>query len=173
MPTGWEWIENSSDEKAYPVRIGTSEDVNAEWGQNRNASFIKQLVRSFELEVVEDGVSHPAEYLMTQMLQTIPGSAASWIEDAYFDTCYSRPVTASGILRCIGRLPKQYTAEWGEDLASEALWQDDPEIRESAIRAFERWGNTRAIDELTLRLEEESEPWLRDYMSEVIADLSA
>ena len=51
-----------------------------------------------------------------------------------------------------------------------ALATDDIEIRDAAVHAAEFWGGAKIVD--VLMSHNESEPWLRDYIREVVDDLA-
>ena len=126
------------------------------------------LRASFEADLFEDGISHPAEEIIGQALQSgeCPDVLA-WLRALCLDTV--QPSFAASVLRCLGRQSDPGTDTWRAGLARAALAIDDVEIRDAAVQAAESWGDSSLEDVL----ESHSEPvtWLQYYIRDVIDDL--
>ena len=55
-------------------------------------------------------------------------------------------------------------------LVRDGLAMDSVEIRDAAIQAAESWGDSELLD--VLRSHSETEPWLQQYILDVIDDLA-
>ena len=132
------------------------------------AQLATRLQVAYEAEPLEDGMDHPAEQIIGQALDSgenkyILGSLKALSLDV------THPNLAASVLRCLGRQTYPGTSLWRTALVRDALTMDNIEIRDAAVQAAESWGdeNMRTI----LELHSEPEPWLRDYISDVIDDL--
>lgn len=128
-----------------------------------------RLLASFEAEPVEDGMDHPAERIIRNVLEN---SENQNVLDLFstFSLNMAHPSFAASVLRCLGRQAHLGTTLWRTELVRDALKMSDIEIRDAAVQAAELWGD----DEIRNVLEQhsESELWLRDYITDVIADMS-
>ena len=55
-------------------------------------------------------------------------------------------------------------------LVRDGLAKNSVEVRDAAIQAAESWGDSELIE--VLKAHSETEPWLRQYLNDVIDDLS-
>ena len=134
----------------------------------RRRQFAIWLQTSFENTPLEDGMDHPAEQFLATMLQsTDERLALKWLMEFSLDS--SRPGFASSVLRCLGRLVPPSTGLWRSELINEALKVDDIEIRDAAVQTVELWEDRDLIS--VLKAHDESQPWLRDYIHDLIEDL--
>ena len=126
------------------------------------------LRASFEADPLEDGISHPAEEIISQALQSgeCPDVLA-WLRALCLNTV--QPSLAASVLRCLGRQSDPGTDKWRAGLVRAALAIDDVEIRDGAVQAAELWAGSNLIDVLNAH----SEPvtWLQYYIRDVIDDL--
>jgi hypothetical protein len=173
----WEGLEhdtfrsstNSTNAPITPLRI--AEDLAIAHNGSAGRQLFYNLLQMLETEAVEDGFTHPVEELLVQHLSDDPDTSRLWIEAAYMGARAQKPSLAAGLLRCIGRLPQSLTLPWAERIAVSSLRHEDVEVRDAAIRAFERWGGPISAYVLQSHLEREPEMWLKEYIEEVIADL--
>ena len=127
-----------------------------------------RLMYSFEEEPVEDGMYHPAEDIIAEALSSEREQhVLSWL--AEFSEDAGRPAFAASLLRCLGRYEHAATESWRIRLVRTGLSIDDVEIRDAAVQASELWGDRGLID--VLEGHHEPEPWLRQYICDVIGDL--
>lgn len=128
------------------------------------------LHAAFDTDPLESGFDHPAESIMAEALQTTERQQAlEWIRAIALDA--SDPSFAASVLRCIGRIERPGTSRWRAGLIADALRLDEVQIRDAAAQAAESWadGNLTGV----FATHEEPEPWLRQYISEVVRDLRA
>ncbi len=133
--------------------------------QNRLAI---SLYSAFEAEPFEDGMDHPADQIIENALRSTRDER---ILEQFGALCLDieRPSFASLVLRCLGRQTDLGNAAWRAGLVRDALAADDIEIRDAAVHAAESWGGAEIADVLIPH--NEPEPWLGDYIREVIEDL--
>ena len=123
---------------------------------------------AFEAEPLEDGMDHPAEQVITAVLDSEdPEVVLRWIRSICLDS--TRPAFAAGVLLCVARLPGVGNAGWRERLVRGGLATDDVEVRDAAMQAAEHWGDPG----LRRTLSAHSEPigWLDEYRRGVMEDL--
>ncbi len=130
--------------------------------------FSNKLHAAFETEPLEDGMHHKAENIIEQALQSDEDERIfDWLKDFSLDD--TQPAFAASILRCLGRQEYLGTSLWRSELVRDALALDDVEVRDAAVQAAELWGDHEILP--VLKSHSEPEPWLRDYISDVIDDL--
>ncbi len=128
-----------------------------------------KLWASFEDNPLEDGMEHPAEGFIAEALQPAKDQRIlDWLRDLCADA--SHPSFAASVLRCLGRHGQVGSASWRVGLVRDGLAMDSVEIRDAAAQAAESWGGSELLD--VLRTHYEPEPWLRQYISDVIDDLA-
>ena len=128
-----------------------------------------ELRASFEDSPVEDGMGHPAERIIAKSLvQAGDQQALHWFRN--FCTDASQPDFAASVLRCLARHDSIGTVSWRADLVRDGLAADSVEMRDAAIQAAESWGDSNLIE--LLRAHSDPEPWLQQYILDVIDDLS-
>ena len=127
-----------------------------------------KLWTSFEDEPVEDGMGHIAEEILDEALRSAKEQQVfDWLKA--FCTDASQPSFAASVLQCLGRLDNVGTASWRVELVRAGLAIDDIEIRGAAVQATESWGGPDLIK--VLKSHTEPEPWLQQYILDVIEDL--
>ncbi len=135
--------------------------------RERNQLLVR-LQATFEAEQLEDGMDHPAERIIGEVLES---TEDQYIFDLFsaFSLDEAHPSFAASVLRCLGRQVHPRTVVWRTDLVRNALRMNNIEIRDAAVQAAELWGD----DEMRNILEQHFEPelWLRDYISDVLAEL--
>ena len=153
---------------APPTTITTTEALIPQ--DALRASLMNRLWAKFEAEPLEDGVSHPAENVITEALAELrTPRALECFRDISLDT--DTPGFAASVLRCLGRQAGLGTEEWRVGLVRAALGADDVEVRDAAAQAAESWGDFGMI----AVLEAHAEPlaWLKDYIHAVVDDMRA
>ena len=127
-----------------------------------------KLHTAFETEPLEDGMHHKAEVIIEQALRSGGDQRIlGWLREFSLDD--TQPVFAASVLRCLGRQEYLGTSSWRSVLVRDALALDDVEIRDAAVQAAELWGDRDILS--VLKSHSEPEPWLQDYISDVIDDL--
>ena len=127
------------------------------------------LYSAFEAEPLEDEMDHPADQIIANAL---PNTRDERILEQFGALCLDieRPSFASSTLRCLGRQTDIGNAAWRAGLVRNALATDDIEIRDAAVHAAEFWGGAEIV--YILISHNETEPWLRNYVREVIDHLA-
>lgn len=99
---------------------------------SQQEKFRNQILSAFEDAPVEDGMTHPAENIITEQLKsTKERFVLDWLEDFSLDTEY--PCFAASTLRCLGRQePPPGTITWRTDLIRDALSINDLEVQDAA-----------------------------------------
>ena len=130
----------------------------------------EKLNAVFDAEPLEDGMEHPAERIIKNTLQTFEGeNTLKFFEKLSFDL--ERPSFSASVLRCLSRQENIGSSPWRASLVKTGLTIDNVEIRDAAIQAAESWGGQATID--ILKSHRDSEPWLQDYIQDVINDLES
>ncbi len=130
-------------------------------------SFSIALSSFLASEPVEDGVSHPAEGLIQDLIEAQPVCALHWIKE-YLDLNV-RPAIAAGAVQCLGRIPFKKVRVIAHDIIAWALSHSSTEVREAAISCIEQWEDPSLIG--LLKKHDDHVPWLNDYSQMVIGDL--
>ena len=127
-----------------------------------------KLFAAFDGDPLEDGIEHPAERIIAAALHN---QESSTIQNTLrsFSLDKEKPAFAASVLRCLGRQTTPGTSSWRVNLMRDALTIEDIQIRDAAVQAAELWGDN-ALSE-TLESHIETEPWLRDYIVEVVESL--
>ena len=143
-------------------------DQQASFEDRERVQLVNKLLTSFEAEPLEDGMDHPAERIIRNLLENRENQ---YVLDLFgtISLDVAHPSFAASVLRCLGRQPHPGTVSWRTTLVRDALTINDIEIRDAAIHAAELWSD----DEMRSVLEQHSEPepWLRDYISDILADM--
>lgn len=126
----------------------------------------RTLLELLHDQPVEDGLTHPGEAVLRGALRNYAAEVRAWLAER---TTSGSAVERASLLRLIGRLPRLQAAPWGYDLVSSALKDDELEVRDAAIKAFELWRGQAALKILGQHVE--SEPWLADHLRRVVEEL--
>lgn len=111
---------------------------------------------------------HKAEDIIGQALRSGENPRIlEWLRAFSLDD--SQPCFAASVLRCLGRQEHLGTSLWRSELVRDTLVLDDVEIRDAAVQAAELWGDREILP--VLKSHSEPEPWLRDYIFDIIDDL--
>ena len=139
------------------------------------SNFRARLIAELKDNPIEDGIEHPAEYVIKEALRTNRGLCLAYVSRIIGEHAQSRPSTAASIIRCVGRFKYVHVGDRGMHIVEDALRDKDAEVREAGIRALEAWGGHAALRMLYHHLSYgcKEEPWLRDYVRQVIADLES
>ena len=129
-----------------------------------------ELRAAFEHEPLEDGVNHPAEEVVERVVRSFGAKGAlELLSTLCLDD--DHPTLGASVFRCVGRCEEPGTEEWRASLVQGGLAAGDVEIRDAAVQAVEHWREPSLAP--LLEAHDESFAWLREYIAEVIADLSA
>jgi len=144
--------------KAWGGPVATSEQT----------ELLDKLLEAFETDPLEDGTNHPAEQIIRKALRfSEDRQIFDWFKNFSLDI--EHPSFAASVLRCLGRQENPGTSSWRAELVHRGLTVDNVEIRDAAVQAVESWGDPELAN--ILKLHHETEPWLREYILDVINDL--
>lgn len=135
-------------------------------------SFKSELISALRAEHIEDGMSHPAEDIIRSAFERSPEVALQWTQSLFVDNYYKRPAIAGAILRLLGRLPYSLAGSTGTLLTIGGLIHQEIQVRDSAVRALESWGESSSRVVLENHVDKEPAPRLAKYIRQVIKDLS-
>ena len=174
-PTVFRWLEIVEEDPLPEVRyakrpafVRRLENVGGRPNLHTGEWLAVRLRATFEANPLEDGKEHPAERIIEEVLGSEENQLAlGWFSTLCLDEAH--PSFAASVLRCLGRQAHPGTVSWRTGLVRDALAMNDIEIRDAAVQAAELWGdqNLRSV----LESHSESEPWLREYIQDVIDGL--
>lgn len=167
------WIDVPPEIQFFPILVdagrfepGAAQRVFFESGEQEQ--FAAKLAIAFESDPLEDGKTHPAEQIIGKALRSSEGQRVlGWLRIFSLDVEY--PSFAASVLRCLGRQASPGTASWRAGLIRTGLNMENAEMRDAAVQAVESWGEQDLVD--VLRTHYEPEPWLREYIQDVVDDL--
>ena len=136
-------------------------------------NFVRQLVQSFDQELLEDGYFHPSQEIIAQGLISSHDSVSQWLLEIYNDNLKANPSLSASLLKSIGRFDFAEVYPWGFMMASLGILENSLEIRGAAVDCLENWSNEQSLEKLKAYVNQEQVPWLRDYISQVIVDISS
>ena len=149
-------------------------DLLAEWQkvaiQSRGRERLADRLRaSFEVDYVEDGKGHTAEEIISEALRSAEDERVlDWLRAYCTDA--TQPSFAASTLRCLGRHDYVGTTSWRVGLLRDTMAMDSVEVKDAAVQAAESWGDSEFVE--VLRSHIEPEPWLRQYILDVVGDLA-
>lgn len=127
-----------------------------------------ELHSAFDDIPLESCVSHPADQIIERALLEYPSdSILEWLMKICLDE--ARPYFSASVLRCLGHQSSLGTGAWRVRLLKDALRTDKLEIRDAAAQTADMWNDKEMAD--VLRSHKEPEPWLRQYIAEVVSNM--
>lgn len=128
-----------------------------------------ELHAAFEAEPLEDGMSHPAELVIEEALQSAEDAPVlDWLKNLCLDVKF--PAFSASVIQCLGRQTDPGDGEWRAELVREALNSDNVQIRDAAVQSAELWDDGNLAD--VLEAHNEDAPWLRKYIEEILKNWS-
>ena len=127
-----------------------------------------RLRTAFDADPLEDGISHPAEQIVREALQSGDDRSRIFAFLRALSVDAEHPGLSASVLRCLSRW-RFGTPAWRAGIVRSALAADDVEMRDAAVQAAESWGGPEMRD--VLRSHVETTPWLRAYLQDVVEDL--
>lgn len=125
------------------------------------------LLDAFEEEVIEDGMYHPAEDIISDAFENHDeAKVLGWIHELVLDT--SRPDLAYSILLCLTHQQPPGTSSWRLHLISGALGSKDIVVRDAAVQVAESWADPALLPVLRAQKDNETATWLKNYLQHVI-----
>ena len=129
-------------------------------------SLTERLSEAFKAQPLADGEEHPADDIISAFLSSDAGKLCP----CELETIVLRGENAdlvAATLQCAARFDLPWSDERKTNLVRNALRDNDVCVRDAAVRAAESWLCPEIVTELERH--QDSEPWLQEYISEVIA----
>lgn len=133
--------------------------------RNRYEAEFLALLRTCEFEYGFDSL---ADTFVETRLRENAFATMYWISLLFFEHL-NDPAVAIGILRVLAHLKYEQAYPLGLSIAITATRHQNHEVQECGIRAFENWGTAdslKVLERLTF-----SEPWIQEYVNQVVGDL--
>lgn len=132
----------------------------------KNTPVFLRMLRDEDLEA---GYSNALDDLVNDLIEKDPIIASVWLNDLYVNY-YSDSKILNAVLFTISRIENQSIRFSLITMAIAGLCHKDLEIRETAIRCFENWGDNSSLKCLKTS-QKDSVEWINDYKKQVIADI--
>ncbi len=158
-------MDNTSSIKE-DISLKKFNQINKDNFHNKYDNVFLRLVRE---ENIEYGYKNALDVLVSELLAIDPIITAQWLSDLYIKHFTDSKVVFS-ILVTISRIKDESIRPSLIIMAISSLKHRDIEVREAAIRTFENWADLASLNTLK-GLNQDSEKWLNDYISQVISDL--
>ena len=126
---------------------------------------ILSMIREQELEY---GYESPAEQFIREKFAESPSVAKEWLGRLFLEY-FDAPDVLVALLHAISHFEYNDIFPTGQMMALAALRHENPEVRESGVRALESWGNSDSLK--VLRAIRFREKWLQNYVEQVVRDL--
>lgn len=161
------------DINIIPVKISLNEELpksktsgNVGYDEFSYEELTTTLINMLQDEVFESGVSTPSEQFVRTYLKQNKHGTMLWLNSVFMKNIRN-PHILIGILHMISHFQFKDVYPTGPTIAGFALARkNELEIWDYAIKAFENWGDIECID--TLEMLHITEPWLQDYVNQVI-----
>ena len=124
---------------------------------------IQWLTSTIETEPVEDGVSHPGESVIAEIVDV---RGADALADMILQI--GAPSLAAAALRLFGRVASP-SAGARQRLIEHGLHSESVEIRDAVVQSVELWKDQDAVH--MLEKHQEPVPWLAEYIRSVVEEL--
>ena len=138
----------------------------------RLAAYREKLTEPF-LATIRDsdfeyGYECAADKFVRERLRENALACKEWLSDLFVKYYHDR-ATVEGIARVVAHLRWDEIQPAGITIALSALQHASVEVREAGIRCFENWATLDCLR--ILRSVHCAEPWLEDYLKQVVSDL--
>jgi hypothetical protein len=133
--------------------------------------FYFQVLSELELEPVEDGIPHPVERIMQDILTKSSQVGRDWVKGSFQQLVEEKKDSAAaGLLQCIGRIKCKALGGIISDLVVQGLAHSNAEVREAAISVVEQLEDKAFVSILSKH--EDSVSWLGRYAKQVLSEIS-
>ncbi|MBI4601335.1 MAG: hypothetical protein HY721_05160 [Planctomycetes bacterium] len=126
-----------------------------------------RLLEVLSGDPLEDGVSHPADGILQDLILEKADAVAIWM-GALLRRGRDASLVAA-MIKCLGRLDPCKVPEWGVPYLEEALRRADIEVRDAAVQALELWATPASF--ATLRRHRDPVPWLQEYVQRLLREV--
>jgi hypothetical protein len=161
----------SSEASGSDSGVGTFIRGAAKARLERIKEFERRFIELARAEHFEYGYAPSTELFTLEFFQKNSSSLCIEALVRMFWSHTSETSTAVAVLNALSALPYDKEFKGGQTLAVAATAIADHEIKEAAIRVFERWGHPEGAEFLSKI--DCPWPWLDDYRNQVIQDLSS
>lgn len=141
-------------------------------GQRRRTNlrgFGVSLINSLRAEPFEEGMAHPGELIIHEMIRRYAVSGPEHLQELFLDL-FDSPSLAASLLKCSSRVQGDYLARVLESMIIGAFRHWDVEVREAGAFAMEVQDRSDMVWLLQKQYEREEIAWLRDYLGQLIRD---
>lgn len=132
----------------------------------RNAS--KEFIKILQEEYFEYGITSKSELFVLNKLNSDLLITKNWINSVFIENYHKNEIIV-GLLRVISRVDPTLINPEGQVIAMACLSHKSIEVKESAIRIFENWGDITSLN--ILKNLSIAPTWLQEYVESVIIDL--
>ena len=153
-------------DKAFEMIEKTKNGSNGVLKQQKD--FARQLVKSIKEQHFEYGVTSDTDNLVSKQMNINILATKSTINDLFVKN-YNKADILVGLLQIISRIPTEQINPEGYNMANLAIAHENHEVKETAIRCLENWGDEKALKILqTISVDI---AWLQDYVNSIINDI--
>lgn len=130
--------------------------------------FAEQLIQCIKEQHFEYGITSVADKLVSEQMK-INALATKHTINKLFTDNYDKPDILIGLLQIISRMPVEQISSEGHTMATAAIAHQNIEVKETAIRCFENWEDTKSLE--ILQNISVDVAWLQDYVNSIINDI--
>lgn len=134
----------------------------------RQEDFAKRLVECIKEQHFEYGVTSMADKMVSEQMNINALATKSTINTLFVQN-FKNPKILIGLLQILSRMPIQQITSEGHTMATAAIAHKNIEVKETAIRCLENWGDAEGLE--ILQNISVDTPWLKDYVNSVITDI--
>lgn len=116
----------------------------------------------------ESGYESTSEHFVLELFKKNKEATKMWLQSILLKS-FGNPKVLVGILHIISHIEYKEINPEGQVMALACLSNENLEVQDYAIKAFENWGNKESVN--YLRSVKCLEDWLQNYLEEVILDL--
>ena len=157
-----------------PISFDPSENATLKRILDRNSRMGRRegtLLEALARAPIEDGVVHPAECAMSEMLEIDADAAAKRIEDLFYRMSPNSSSMAAGLVYLLGRQPSDLVFPWAKEVALKAMQHSSAEVRDAGLYALDTWEDLTIGQILRAFIEQEQIAWLKKYAEGMLDSL--
>jgi len=130
--------------------------------------FARQLILCIKEQHFEYGVTSMADQLVSEQMNINALATKNTINKLFIDN-YNKPDIVIGLLQVVSRITVEQINPEGYTMATAAISHENHEVKETAIRCLENWGDKKALE--ILQSISVDIAWLQDYVNSIINDI--
>ena len=163
-------------DKSIATNIETDSASSSDLSQNLMTNYndkkskieAEQFKTLLENDVIDTGFYLNSENFLKSKLAENPSITKEWMNTVFLES-FDRPEAIIKILYIISNIDYKKILPHGPTMAIAATTHEDFEVREYAVRVFESWEHPHMLK--YLKHLNFNEPWLQEYLEEVIRNL--